>query len=88
MTALHQPNRENSMKIDSAITMEVKAREEELEELLSDSGKLKKAVDRAVIKIRNETEPELEDKWWEELDNAINKFMQYAIEYDRLKRRS
>ena len=76
------------MKIDSAITMEVKAREEELEELLSDSGKLKKAVDRAVIKIRNETEPELEDKWWEELDNAINEYMKHAIEHDRLMRKS
>ena len=76
------------MKIDSAITMEVKAREEEIEELLSDSRKLKKAVDRAVIKIRNETEPELEDKWWEGLDNAINEYVKYAIEHDRLTRRS
>lgn len=76
------------MQIDSVITMEVKTREEELEELLSPDGELNAAVYRAVIKIRNETEPKLEDKWWEELDNAINKFMQYAIEYDRLKRRS
>ena len=76
------------MKIDSVITMEVKTREEELEELLSPDGELNAAVYRAVIKIRNETEPKLEDKWWEELNNAINKFMQYAIEYDRLKRRS
>ena len=76
------------MKIDSVITMEVKTREEELEELLSDGGTLKKAVDRAVIKIRNETEPKLEDKWWKELDNAINEYMKYAIEYDRLKRKS
>lgn len=75
------------MKIDSVITMEVKTREEELEELLSKGGVLKKAVDRAVIKIRNEIEHELEDKWWEELDNAINKFMQYAIEYDRITRK-
>ena len=76
------------MKIDSVITMEVKTREEELEELLGDGGILKKAVDRAVIKIRNETEPKLEDKWWEELDNAINEYMKYVIEYDRLTRRS
>ena len=76
------------MKIDSVITMEVKTREEELEELLNPDGELNAAVYRAVIKIRNETEPELEDKWLEELDNAINKFMQYAIEYDRLKRKS
>ena len=76
------------MKIDSVITMEVKTREEELEELLSPDSELNAAVYRAVIKIRNETKPELEDKWWEELDNAINKYMKYAIEYDRLKRKS
>ena len=76
------------MKIDSVITMEVKTREEELEELLSPDDELNAAVYRAVIKIRNETEPDLEDKWWEELDNAINEYMKYAIEYDRLKRRS
>ena len=76
------------MKIDSVITMEVKTREEELEELLSPDGELNAAVYRAVMKIRNETDPDLEDKWWEELDNAINKYMKYAIEYDRLKRRS
>ena len=76
------------MKIDSVITMEVKTREEELEELLSPDGELNAAVYRAVIKIRNETEPNLEDKWLEELDNAINKYMQYAIEYDRLKRKN
>lgn len=76
------------MKIDSVTTMEVKTREEELEELLAPDGELNAAVYKAVIKIRNEIEPELEDKWCEELDNAINKYMQYAIEYDRLKRRN
>ena len=69
-------------------SMEVKTREEELEELLSPGGELKAAGDKAVIKIRNETEPNLEDRWWEELDNAINKYMQCAIEHDRLKRKS
>ena len=76
------------MKIDSVITMEVKTREEELEELLSPDNELNAAVYNAVIKIKNETDPDLEYKWWEELDNAINKYMQYEIEYDRLKRRS
>ena len=75
------------MKIDSVITMEVKTREEELGELLRKGGVLQKDVDRDVIKIRNETEPEIEDKWWEELDNAINKYVQYAIEYDRITRK-
>ena len=79
---------QNSMKIDSVVTMEVKTREQELEELLAPDGELKAAIDKAVIKIRNETEPDLEDTWWEELDNAINKYMQYAIEHDRLKRKS
>ena len=76
------------MKIDSVITMEIKTREEELEELLSPDSELNAAVYKAVIKIKNETDPDLEDKWWEELDNAINKYMKYAIEYDRLTRRS
>lgn len=75
------------MKIDSVITMEVKTRKEELGELLAPDGELNAAVYKAVIKIRNETEPELEDKWWGELDNAINKYMQYAIEYDHLTRK-
>ena len=74
------------MKIDSVITMEVKTREEELEDLLKAGGELSEAVCRAIIKIRNETEPTLEVKWWEELDNAISKYMQYTIEYDRLKK--
>ena len=73
------------MKIDSVITMEVKTREEELEDLLSPDSEMNAAVYKAVIKIKNETDPDLEYKWWEELDNAINKYMQYAIEYDRLK---
>lgn len=76
------------MKIDSVITMEVKTREEELKELLSPDNELNAAVYRAVIKIKKEKDPNLEYKWWEELDNAINKFMQYAIEYDRLKRKN
>ena len=74
------------MKIDSVITMEVKTREEELEDLLSPNGVLNAEVYRSVIKIRNETDYELEDKWWEELNNAISKYIQYTIEYDRLKR--
>ena len=74
------------MKIDSVITMEVKTRKEELEDLLSPKGELNAAVYRAVIKIRNETDPKLEDKWCKELDAAINKYILYAIEYDRLMR--
>ena len=76
------------MKIDSVITMKVKTREEELEELLSPDGELNAAVYKAVIKIRNETNPVLEDKRLEELDNAINEYVKYAIEHDRLTMRS
>ena len=79
------------MKIDSVIAMEVKTYGEELEELLEEllasDGELNATVYRAMIKIRNETESELEDEWLEELDNAINKYVQYAIEYDRLTRK-
>ena len=73
--------------MDTPNIFTVKTREEELEELLAPDGELNAAVYKAVIKIRNETEPKLEDKWWEELDNAINTYMKYAIEYDRLTRR-
>lgn len=66
--------------------MDVKTRKEELEDLLSPDGELNAAVYKTVIKIRNEIDPDLEDKWWEELDNSINAYMQYAIEYDRLTR--
>ena len=75
------------MKIDSVITMEVKTYGEEFEELLASDSELNAVVYRARIKIRNETESELEDKWLEELDDAINKYMQYAIEYDHLTRK-
>lgn len=75
------------MKIDSVITMEVKTCGEELEERLASDGELNAAVYRDVIKIRNETESDLEDKWLEELDDAINKYMQYAIQYDHLTRK-
>ena len=74
------------MKINSVTTMDVKTRKEELEDLLSPDGELNAAVYKTVIKIRNEIDPDLEDKWWEELDNSINAYMQYAIEYDRLTR--
>lgn len=75
------------MKIEQTATKKAKTRKEELEKLLAPDGELNAAVYNAVIKIRNETEPETEDKWWEDLDNAINKYMQYAIEYDRLMRK-
>lgn len=74
------------MKIDSVITMEVKTREEELEELLNPSGALNRAVYVAVMKIRHATTEEEVEQRCGELDNAINEYMRLAIEWDRLKR--
>lgn len=77
------------MKIDSVITMNVKTREEELEELLAPDGELNAAVYKAVRKIV-ETErdkgEDASDAEYGALDDAINKYMQYAIEWDRLQR--
>ena len=82
---------ENGMKIDSVITMEVKTREEELEELLSPDGELNAAVYKAVrgiVEAERDRGEDASDAEYGALDNAINEYMKYAIEYDRLKRRS
>ena len=79
------------MKISSVIIMEVKTREEELEELLAPDGELNAAVYKAVrgiVEAERDRGEDATDAEYEALDNAINKYMQYAIEYDRLKRRS
>ena len=67
---------------------EVKTREKELEELLEPGGKLNAEVYAAVLKLwkAQPTAEDPDDALLEELDNAINKYMQYAIEYDRLKK--
>ena len=67
---------------------EVKTREKALEELLEPGGKLNAEVYAAVLKLwkAQPTAEDPDDALLEELDNAINKYMQYAIEYDRLKR--
>lgn len=75
------------MKIDSVIVMEVKTREEELEELLNPGGTLNRAVYAAVMKIRNATTEEEVEQHCTELDNAINEYMRLAIEWDRIQRR-
>ena len=77
------------MKIDSMMTMEVKTREEELEELLAPDGELNAAVYKAVrgiVEAERDRGEDASDVEYGALDNAINKYMQYAIEYDRLKR--
>ena len=77
------------MKIDSVITMEVKSREEELEELLAPDGELNAAVFKAlrgIVEAERDRGEDATDAEYGAFDDAINKYMQYAIEYDRLKR--
>lgn len=66
----------------------IKTRLEELEDMLMPDGELNRNIYNAVIKIRNtkETNSEFEMKLWEELDNSLNRFVKYCVEYDRLKR--
>ena len=75
------------MKIDSVIVIDVTTREEELEELLNPGGTLNRAVYDALMKIRNATTEEESEEHYTELDNAINTYMQFAIEWDRIQRR-
>ena len=68
----------------------MKTREEELEELLAPDGELNKAVYDAIQGIvEAERDPEVagtSDAAYGVLDDAINAYMKYAIEWDRLKR--
>lgn len=73
--------------IDSVIKLEVKTREEELEDLLNPSGPLNRAVYAAVMKIRHATTEAEVEQHCTELDNAINTYMRLAIEWDRIQRR-
>lgn len=74
------------MEIDSVITKEYKTRKEELEEILGPGGKLNSDIYETVIRIRNaKTEEEVEKNLCS-LDKAINSYLKYAIEYDRLER--
>ena len=80
------------MKIDSVIVMEVKTRKEELEELLCPDGPLNVAVIDAVQNVVSVERDSLNDDdavdaAYETLDHALNKYLQYAIELDRIKRK-
>lgn len=72
--------------IDSVIKLEVKTREEELEDLLAPGGPLNRAVYVAVMKVRHATTEEEVEQHCGELDSAINTYMRLAIEWDRLQR--
>lgn len=77
------------MKIDSVTKMEVKTREEELEELLAPDGELNAAVYKAVrgiVEAERDRGEDASDAEYGALDDAINTYMKYAIEYDRLQR--
>ena len=71
----------------------LKTREEELEELLAPDGVLNKDIFEAlqgVVEVERDSEvpedSETSDRAYEAFDNAINRYLKYAIEYDRLKR--
>ena len=77
------------MRIDSAIAADLKTREEELEELLAPDGELNAAVYkevRRIVEAERDRGEDPSDAEYEALDNAVNRYMQYAIEWDRLKR--
>ena len=65
----------------------LESRLEELEVMLMPDGELNRNIYNAVIKIRNtkETNSEFEMKLWEELDNSLNRYVKYYVEYDRLR---
>jgi len=79
------------VKINSVIEMEVKTRDEELEELLAPDGRLNSDIFAALQRIIEveKSHPADDDASiaaYAAFDNAINKYMQYAIEWDRLQR--
>lgn len=69
--------------------LKAKTRKEELEELLAPGGELNAALFKAVREIV-ETERDMgedaSDAEYEAFVNAFNRYIKYAIEYDRLKR--
>lgn len=44
---------------------------------------VKDSIDHAVIKIRNEIEPNDEKSWWKELDEAIEAYVNLRIKYSK-----
>jgi len=81
------------MKIDSVITMEVKTRKEELEELLAPDGKLNHDIFIALQRIIDAEKncfayDDANSDAYAAFDGALNEYMKYAIEYDRLTRKN
>lgn len=79
------------MKINSVAATEAKTRAEELEELLAPDGKLNSDI---FVALQGVIEAEKTHSAYDDtstaayaaFDSAVNKYVQYAIEYDRLKR--
>lgn len=78
------------MKIDSVVTMEVKTREEELEELLAPDDKLNNDIFVALQGVieaekNHPADDDTSTAAYAAFDDATNRYLKYAIEYDRLK---
>lgn len=74
------------MKTKKIATAET--RNEKLKELLGPGGRLNADIYAVVRKIwqAQPTTEEPDNKLLEEFDNAVNRYLKYAIEYDRLRR--
>ena len=78
------------MDIETAIDG-LKTRKEELEELLAPDGKLNNDIFTALQSVieAEKNHPAYDDTntaAYRAFDNALNRYLKYAIEYDRLKR--
>ena len=79
------------VKIGSVIEMEVKTREDELEELLAPDGKLNKDIFAALqhviaVEKNHSVDDDISIAAYAAFDAAVNAYMQFAIEWDRLQR--
>ena len=79
------------MKIDLADTLEAKTREEELEELLAPDGKLNNDIFVALQGVieaekNHPADDDTSTAAYAAFDNALNRYLKFAIEWDRLQR--
>ena len=79
------------VKISSVIEMEVKTREDELEELLAPDGKLNHDIFVALQGVieaekNHPADDAASTAAYAAFDAAVNAYMKFAIEWDRLKR--
>ena len=79
------------VKINSVIEMEVKTRGEELEELLAPDGKLNSDIFAALQRVievekNHPADDDANTAAYAAFDAAINTYMKFTIEWDRLQR--